>query len=92
MKPLGSSTQHYWLAQRMAKATETDLVAAMEQAQLTQEDWAEMVDECRGCDWTKGCKRFLGLHAGVPAQEAPEKCVNQSRFMALKTALEELEQ
>lgn len=92
MKPLGESNSHFWLAQRMAKATDTDLVAAMEKAELSQEDWAEMVLECRGCDWTKGCKRWLGLHARTPVREAPDACVNQHRFMALKSALEELEQ
>ena len=29
MKPLGDTNSHFWLVQRMAQATETDLVAAM---------------------------------------------------------------
>lgn len=91
MKPLGDSKAHFWQAQRMAQATDTDLVAAMEQAELSQEDWAEMVLECRGCDWTGGCKRWLDRHTDSLVDEAPEHCVNRARFQKLKKALEALE-
>ena len=91
MKPLGDQNTHFWLAQRMAQLTETDLVAAMDAAQLTQEDWARMVQECRGCDWAEGCEKFLALQDGEPVAEAPETCRNSERFAALKAALEEME-
>ncbi|MEP2532749.1 DUF6455 family protein [Shimia sp.] len=88
MKPLGDTNVHYWLAQRMARATETDLVAAMEKADLSQEDWAQMVADCRGCAWTRGCERWLALHSEETAQSAPSDCANQDRFQKLKDALE----
>ncbi len=91
MKPLGNGNTHFWLVQRMAQATETDLVAAMERAELSQEDWAEMVQDCRGCDWAVGCKRWLDRHTDGAAEDAPEPCVNQARFQRLKKALEALE-
>ena len=91
MKPLGESNTHYWLAQRMAKVTETDLVAAMAQAELTQAEWAEMVEDCRGCDWTRGCKRWLAEHDTAGAETPPEACVNQTKFEKMKEALEALE-
>lgn len=86
MKPLGD----YWLAQRMAQLPQTDLVAAMAQAELTQEDWAEMVEGCRGCDWDAGCSRYVAAHerAAQTEEAAPEPCVNKDRFKRLKTALE----
>ena len=87
MQTLGDQTVHYWLAQKMAKITETDLVAAMETAGLTQEDWAEMVQACRGCDWSDGCPRWLERQA-EPVDLAPSECVNRDRFAALKSALE----
>lgn len=90
MKPLGDQNTHLWLVQKMAKATETDLVAAMERANLTNADWAEMVQDCRHCDWTAGCKRWLGRQEGA-ADHAPEPCRNKDRFEALKSALEGLE-
>ena len=90
MKPLGERNAHFWLAQRMAKISETDLVAAMEKARLTQADWADIVQACRGCDWTAGCKRWLDRQS-VPVDSAPEPCVNRDRFNALKQALEELD-
>ncbi|SFM46565.1 DUF6455 family protein [Shimia aestuarii] len=91
MKPLGESNTHYWLAQRMAKVTETDLVAAMAQAELSQAEWAEMVEDCRGCDWTRGCKRWLAEHDTESAEAPPRDCVNQDKFEKLKDALEALE-
>ncbi|WP_353308653.1 DUF6455 family protein [Shimia sp. NS0008-38b] len=90
MKPLGDRRHHYWLAQRMAQLTQTDLVAAREAAALSQKDWAEMVEHCRGCDWEAGCGRWQAQQAlaDSPAENAPEGCANQARFAQLKTALE----
>ncbi|SMP14649.1 DUF6455 family protein [Shimia sagamensis] len=90
MKPLGDRTDHYWLAQRMAQLTQTDLVAAMTRAQLSQEDWAEMVENCRGCDWEAGCDRYLTAHErdALTEERAPAPCVNKDRFKRLKDALE----
>lgn len=92
MKPLGETKSHYWLVQRMAQATETDLVTAMERAELSNADWAEMVQSCRGCDWTEGCKRWLGGAEGQASEAAPEPCLNRARFLRLKAALEEVEE
>lgn len=92
MKPLGDQNLHFWLAQRMAQLTETDLVRAMEKAQLTQADWAEMVSECRTCDWTDKCQKFLDMNTGETLENAPDSCRNQDRFAALKGALEEMEE
>ena len=89
MKPLGAQNTHYWLAQRMAKITETDLVEAMEKAELTQGDWAEMVGACRGCAWTGNCKKWLDLHM-EPVETAPKQCRNGERYEALRSALEEM--
>lgn len=91
MKPLGDTKTHFWLAQKMAKITETDLVRAMEKAELTQEDWAEMVNSCRGCDWTNGCERWQESHVEETVEKPPTGCVNRDRFLSLKLALEEVE-
>ncbi|CUH53154.1 DUF6455 family protein [Shimia marina] len=91
MKPLGDRNKHFWLAQRMAKLTQTDLVAAMERSELSQADWAAMVEQCRSCAWGEGCQKWLGRHAlEGPEHEdiAPSACVNRTRFDRLKKALE----
>ena len=82
-KPLGDETEHYWLAQRMARATGTDLVGAMAENDLTQEDWAAMVQACRGCQWTCGCKDWLDSPSAPAARPVPVTCVNHKRFEAL---------
>ncbi len=83
MKPLGNSTKHFWLAQRMAKKGDADLVAAFERGELSQEEWAGMVTRCRSCDWSKGCERFLAQ--GGPTDTLPEQCLNRERFAELKS-------
>lgn len=82
--PLGEAARHFWLAQRMAKTTNTDLVAAMAAGDLSQERWAQMVKDCRACTWSEGCVRWLDRQAGAPVLTAPEGCVNHSIFLKLK--------
>lgn len=82
MKPLGDSNRHFWLAQRMAKTTGADLVAAFQQGELVQTEWAQMVQNCRGCDWTEGCERWLKGHES--SCTVPKKCANCGRFAELQ--------
>lgn len=86
-KPLGDPITHYWLALSMAKAAGVDLVAAMEDGTLTPENWAGMVERCRGCDWERdgGCSRWLSFQDGGDAI-VPGSCVNQSVFQDLTAA------
>lgn len=85
LRPLGAQTGHYWRVQRMARALDVDLVAAWDSAHLPPEDWAEMITACRGCDWTKGCGRWLARDA-EGARPVPPGCVNGARFEALRQA------
>ncbi|MDJ0860307.1 MAG: DUF6455 family protein [Dinoroseobacter sp.] len=82
-KKLGNEVDHIWLVQRMAKTAQVDLVAAYEAGDLTQEDWAAMIESCRGCGWAEGCGEWLS----VPDQSAevpPESCLNRARMAALR--------
>ncbi len=84
---LGDETKHYWLIQRMARATGVDLVEATNAGVLKQEEWAEIVTRCRSCQWSEGCQRWIG----APVDEErpfPEPCINRNRLAALKTELE----
>lgn len=83
MKPLGDSNHHFWLAQRMAKTTGADLVAAFQQGELVQAEWAQIVQNCRGCDWTDGCERWLEKHESATC--IPNSCVNCGRFAELQS-------
>lgn len=80
--PLWSLTRHYWLAQRMARATGVDLAGAMEKAELTQADWAAMVQRCRGCAWREGCARWLDTPTD-DLRDVPATCRNQIKFQSL---------
>ncbi len=90
VKPLGARTHHFWLAQRMAAATGADLVAATQQAALSQSDWADMVERCRGCAWGTQCARWLEHPQHAACDRAPSPCVNRKKFNDLKVVLQEV--
>lgn len=87
-QPLGDENDHYWLVQRMAQANGTDLVAAADAGHLPQEDWAGMVQRCRGCTWAEGCQRWLDRPVDA-MRDTPEDCVNRQHFAALQAKLQE---
>jgi len=85
-KPLGEENHHYWRVVAMAKAAGLDLQEALEDGRLSQEEWAGLVQKCRGCDWERegGCGRWLNLALAKEApSETPSTCVNHDRFEAL---------
>lgn len=88
---LGPENEHFWLVQRMAKATGVDLVQAADLNIMTQHDWADIVTHCRGCDWSQSCGRWL--KQSQDAERAlPENCVNRSRLAEIKAELSEVEE
>ncbi len=89
-QPLGPPGKHFWRVQKMAKATGVDLVAARETDALSQSDWAGMVTRCRSCDCVEGCARFLA-RAEDGKEAAPDGCMNQKRFNALRKMMDDPE-
>ncbi len=84
MPRLGDIMTHMRLVLRMGQATGADIVAAHHACHLSQEDWAEMVQFCRGCAWAKDCPEWLDQHQAIA--NAPETCPNRARLAALKSA------
>lgn len=83
MKRMGKLMPHVHLVSRMAKSTGVDLARAAQEGDLTQAEWAGMVQRCRRCDWAEDCPDWLDAHpAGVEC--APETCKNRARFAALR--------
>ena len=82
MPRLGQIMTHLRLVLRMGQATETDIIAAHHNGDLSQEDWADMVRRCRGCEWAKRCPEWLDDHECIA--EAPETCPNRERFAEIK--------
>ncbi|MEM8580702.1 MAG: DUF6455 family protein [Pseudomonadota bacterium] len=80
---LGKEVDHIWLIQRMAKTAQVDLVAAFEAGDLLSEDWATMIERCRGCAWAEGCSEWLSV-PGQTADVPPEACLNRARMAALR--------
>jgi len=85
MHRLGPLKQHYWNLLNMLRATGADAVSAFDDGALSSEDWAEMVAQCRGCHWTKGCKAFLAQQANArQTVPAPDHCRNRAKVNALR--------
>lgn len=84
-KALAGEKVAMWRVLGMADATGTDLVRAYEEGRLSQEDWAETVTRCRGCQWAEGCDAWLDAADGSE-RPVPQACPNAARFDALKEA------
>jgi len=82
-RPLGDENRHYWLAVSMAKATGTDLQAALEEGRISHADWADLVTKCRGCTWVEGCACWLAKQDAGNA-DIPDACVNSAFFAAAR--------
>lgn len=80
--PLGDIRHHFMLSQAMAKATGADLAHAVHEGRITQEDWADTVTRCRGCDWAGSCEAWLAAQ-GEAVVKAPLACANASLFERL---------
>ena len=83
MKPIGKSMDHYWRVIGMANATDVNLVQAIEENRLTAQEWANMVETCRRCDWVPDCDRLLARDPKL--QDAPSRCANCFKFASLAT-------
>ncbi len=84
MKPLGKANHHFWRVQKMARATGIDLVAAVRSGELSPQDWADMVQSCRACDWAEQCRHRL--KNGQSLGHVPAECANCDWFEALENA------
>ena len=81
MTPLGDIRQHLTLVRRMARATGVDLDDAMQDGQLSNKDWADMVTNCRGCSNVAACQaRLQALELAGSHDHAPEYCENSASF------------
>ncbi|WP_139229854.1 DUF6455 family protein [Litoreibacter janthinus] len=76
--PMGDSRTHFWLTTGMARAVGVDLSAAIHQGLLTRSDYAEMVNECRKCEFAD-CRAWLDEQWDGPV-EAPKACRNKNMW------------
>jgi hypothetical protein len=81
VRPLGDAVTHYWLAKAMSQTVGLDLQAEIAAGRFSQQDWADTVRRCRGCDWAGDCPSWMAGHP--EAERAPDACVNAERFNAL---------
>ena len=84
MQRLGHMMRHLRLLRRMGKEAGVDLAAAYRAGALSQDEWAEMVQGCRACDWAAECPGWLDSHPDIGS--APVECRNRARLAALKPA------
>ena len=81
MAPLGKITDHIWLVRRMARATGSDLSTAMQDGEISNQDWSQMVTNCRGCACAGACSGWLDQHELDGTRgDAPTYCENRVTF------------
>lgn len=80
VKPLGSRRAHFWLLQGMLRRTGADAQSAMDRGDLSSEEWASLVETCRGCDAPCACRRFLDDPAA--ARTAPPAYCRNAQALA----------
>jgi hypothetical protein len=85
MRPLGDERLHMRLLEEMSQAVGADLVRAYQDGLISNADWAEMVQQCRGCSEPGKCRKWLDAQETAP--EAPAYCSNSEQLDALKAAL-----
>ena len=79
--PLGDVSEHLTLVRRMARATGVDLAAAMHDGDIDNQDWTQMVTNCRGCTCVDGCRATLeALEISDETSPAPDYCENRVTF------------
>lgn len=81
MHPMGEIRTHFWLTLGMAKHCHADLGRALAEGEITQEDYANLVTACRGCDAPEACSEWLKV--ADEGATPPAYCVNQRRLIAL---------
>lgn len=84
--PLGPENRHYWLAVTMAQKTGADMQRALEDGVIDHQDWATLVQRCRGCGWADGCNRWLAAQDRGTA-DVPQACPNAATFEKVLAAL-----
>ncbi|WP_370644304.1 DUF6455 family protein [Ruegeria sp. SCSIO 43209] len=84
MPRLGRIMTHLRLVLRMAQATGADLATAHRDGHLSQQEWADMVQLCRGCEWARACPDWL--NENETAESAPCTCPNRHRFATLRVS------
>ncbi len=82
MRPLGRIADHLLRVKRMARAAELDLVEAHTDGVLSQQDWADIVQTCRGCSWAPQCDAWVNKVDKEGC--APATCLNRARFEELR--------
>jgi hypothetical protein len=78
--------RHAALVNHMADVRGVDMTAALREARLSREDWAEAVLKCVGCDKPGACDHWLAVQGwadAVPVPQTPDYCRNAGLIAAL---------
>jgi hypothetical protein len=59
---------------------------ALENGVISHEDWATLVQRCRGCGWAEGCNHWMATQ-GEGTASVPAACPNAAVFDRVLAAL-----
>lgn len=72
---LGDPDLHFWLTRSVARVMGVSFSEAMAKDQLSPKDYADLVNECRGCPRATACQQWLAEQADL-TRTAPPGCRN----------------
>ncbi|OSQ44946.1 DUF6455 family protein [Marivita geojedonensis] len=75
-RPLGDTGVHFWLVQRMAKTCGVNTAQAAREGDIVEQEWVDMVQRCRSCQWVNGCERWLDRTDIDSSATPPADCLN----------------
>ena len=73
---LGDIERHFWLNRSVARAIGVNLSEAMAEGQLSSDDYALMLTQCRAQECFEACQRWLAAQTGERPEGPPEYCAN----------------
>jgi hypothetical protein len=84
MSMSGDTDLHFWLTRSVGRCIGLSFSAAMDQGQLSPDDYLDLVRACQGCSHVVPCQHWLGNQAGRIPRRAPDFCPNGAALDALK--------
>lgn len=83
---MGDTTRHFWLSRSVARTMGLSLTEAMRCGAISADDYARMVDRCRGCALVEACEEWLSSRTDIQRQPMPGCCITEE-LVALRRVL-----
>ncbi len=81
---LGDIERHFWQTRSVARVIGVNLSEAMADNQISPDDYARMITNCRASGCLEACQRWLAAQTGAQPEGPPEYCPNTELLARLR--------